>query len=164
MAHHSLGPTVGVPSFTSHSVLQNKTRKVFQRHWNQMQFFIHWSHKAPCEGWEMKRQSTPPWKRILRTPESPTALHTASLTKQYWNHWLRSVLVIALPHRFEWNDMDFGSVCDSRESCRGGLFFKENKLFFIKSCSVDLSLFYLDFSATAYKGVCHKNHNKPQRV
>lgn len=139
-AFHSWG-SIFYFSLCAKKTKQTKTSNVFQHHWNQMQFFIHWSHKAPCEGWAMKRQPathTPPWEDT----REPTALHTASLTKQYWYHWLRSALDIAVPRRFECNDMDFGSVCYSRKSCRGALFFKENKkkCFFINSCFVGSSL------------------------
>lgn len=133
------GPfTVGGPSFTSHSVLKNKQKQGTFSSTTETRcsssFTEATKHLVKGGRWNGSplppAHPTPPWEDT----REPTALHTASLTKQYWYHWLRSALVIALPHRFECNDMDFGSVCDSRESCQGALFFKENKKsFFINS-------------------------------
>lgn len=60
--------------------------------------------------------------------ESPLLLSTQPHypTKQYWSHWSRTVLVIALPNRFEWKDMEayyFGSVCDSMGTLLGRVIF-----------------------------------------
>lgn len=115
------GPfTVGDGVLIPHSVLKMTTKKislrgVSQHHWNQMQFFSHWSHKAPCK--EGRWNGTLPvnascgHRRVLLLSTQPHCL-----TKQYWCHWSRTVLVIALPNRFEWKDMEayyFGSVCES---------------------------------------------------
>lgn len=94
-------------------------------HLNQMQFFTCRSHKSTLQRGDTKICSHP--RNVSWTQESPfLSTQPHGLSKQYWSHWSRTVLLIALPNRYEWNDMEayyVGSVCDSIGTLLGRVIF-----------------------------------------
>lgn len=113
---------------TPYSVLKRKKKSVwghFQAPLNPDAVLHSLKPQSTLQRGETKWQS--PWKCIMWTLESPLlSTQPHCLTKQYWSHWSRTVLVIALPNRFEWKDMEayyFGSVCDSMGTLLGRVIF-----------------------------------------